>query len=63
MGVGVAGDRVAEFNRRIRADFPNNAAFSRLPTVPCLQITKQFTLRRTVRLVIRPLNYGIRFLK
>ena len=30
----VAGDRVAEFNRRIRADFPNNATFSRLPTVP-----------------------------
>ena len=34
MVMGVAGDRVAEFNRRIRADFPNNAAFSRLPTVP-----------------------------
>ena len=31
---GGAGDRVAEYNRRIRADFPNNAAFSRLPTVP-----------------------------
>jgi len=29
-----AGDRVAEFNRRIRADFPANALFNRLPTVP-----------------------------
>src|SRR5688572_15637459 len=29
-----AGDRVAQFNRRIRADFPNNALFNRLPAVP-----------------------------
>lgn len=29
-----AGDRVAEFNRRIRADFPANSAFNRLPEVP-----------------------------
>lgn len=29
-----AGDRVAEFNRRIRADFPNNQLFNRLPAVP-----------------------------
>lgn len=28
------GDRVAEFNRRIRADFPTTPAFSRLPLVP-----------------------------
>jgi hypothetical protein len=31
---GTAGDRVAEFNRRIRADFPNNQLFNRLPAVP-----------------------------
>ncbi len=29
-----AGDRVAEFNRRIRSDFPNNQLFNRLPAVP-----------------------------
>ena len=29
-----AGDRVAEFNRRIRADFPNNQLFNRLPAAP-----------------------------
>ena len=29
-----AGDRIAEFNRRIRADFPNTPTLSRLPTVP-----------------------------
>lgn len=29
-----AGDRVAEFNRRIRADFPNNKLFNNLPAVP-----------------------------
>jgi hypothetical protein len=29
-----AGDRVAEFNRRIRADFPNNKLFNQLPAVP-----------------------------
>lgn len=28
------GDRIAEFNRRIRADFPSKGAFSRLPAVP-----------------------------
>jgi hypothetical protein len=28
------GDRVAEFNRRIRADFPKNRLFNRLPAVP-----------------------------
>lgn len=28
------GDRIAEFNRRIRADFPNNQLFNRLPAVP-----------------------------
>ena len=31
---GSAGDRIAEFNRRIRADFPNNQLFNRLPAVP-----------------------------
>lgn len=29
-----AGDRVAEFNRRIRADFPDNKLFNQLPAVP-----------------------------
>ena len=29
-----AGDHIANFNRRIRADFPNNQLFNRLPPVP-----------------------------
>ncbi len=29
-----AGDRIAEFNRRIRAEFPTNKLFNRLPAVP-----------------------------
>jgi hypothetical protein len=29
-----AGDRIAEFNRRVRAEFPNKGIFSRLPAVP-----------------------------
>jgi hypothetical protein len=28
------GDRIAEFNRRIRAEFPNKPDFNRLPEVP-----------------------------
>lgn len=28
------GDHIANFNRRIRADFPNNKLFNRLPAVP-----------------------------
>ena len=31
---GEAGDRVAEFNRRIRADFAGNSTFNSLPLVP-----------------------------
>ena len=29
-----AGDHIANFNRRLRADFPNNQLFNRLPPVP-----------------------------